>query len=56
MKRTRKVFATFTYRRAEQCYYGVAGIAENFDLMQGKFGEAEIDLQKDLPVPCTEIG
>ncbi len=56
MKRTRKVFATFTYRRAEQCYYGVAEIAENFDLMNGKFAEAEINLQKDLAVPCTEIG
>ena len=56
MKKTRKVFATFTYREGEACHYGVAEIVENYDFMQTKYGEAEIKLQKNLPVQCAEIG
>lgn len=55
MSKTRKVFATFTYRQAEQCRYGVAEVIQNFDFMQSKFGEAEIKIQKDLPIPCAEV-
>ena len=55
MSKSRRVFATFTYRNAEQCFYGVAEVLENFDFMQSKFAEAEIKLQKDLPIPCTEV-
>jgi hypothetical protein len=55
MSKTRKVFATFTYREGERCMYGVAEVVENFDFMQAKFGEAEIKLQKDLPVNCSEV-
>lgn len=54
-RKSRKVFATFTYRRAETCFYGVAEVIENYDMMLSKFSEAEIKLQKDLPVPCTEV-
>jgi hypothetical protein len=50
MVKTRRVFATFTYRRAEQCYYGLAEVTSSYDFMQSKFGEPEIKLQKDLPV------
>lgn len=56
MKRSKRIFATFTYRRAEECYYGVAEMVENFDFMQSKFKEIEINIQKDLPVPCVEVG
>jgi hypothetical protein len=53
--RIKKVFATFTYRRGEACFYGIAEVVESFDFMQSKFGEAEVRLQKDLPAPCAEI-
>ena len=56
MSRTRRVFATFTYRQAEQCFYGVAEVAENYDFMQSKFSEPEIKFQKDFAIPCTEVG
>ncbi len=56
MSKTRRVFATFTYRRGEQCLYGVAEATENFDFMESKFGDAEISVQKDLPIPCTDAG
>jgi hypothetical protein len=55
MSKTRRVYATFTYRRAEQCFYGLAEVTSNYDWMQGKFGEPEIKLQKDFPVPCSEV-
>jgi hypothetical protein len=55
MAKSRKVFATFTYRRGETCMYGIAEVVENFDFMQSKFSEAEITLQKDLPVSCSEV-
>jgi len=52
--KSRRVFATFTYRRAEQCFYGIAEVTQNYDFMQSNFGESEIKLQKDLAVPCSE--
>ncbi len=55
MSKSRRVFATFTYRQADQCFYGVADVTENYDFMLSKFGEAEIKLQKDLPIPCAEV-
>ena len=56
MTKTRKAYATFTYRRTEQCFYGVAEVIENYDFMQSKFGDAEIKFQKDFSIPCTEVG
>ena len=55
LSKIRRVFATFTYRRADQCFYGVAEVKETFDFMNSKFGEPEIKLQKDFSVPCTEL-
>ena len=54
VKKERKVFATFTYRTGEECFYGVAEIVEPFDMAENKYGEPEISLQKDLPIACTE--
>ena len=56
MKKYRKIFATFTYREAETCFYGVAEIIENYDFLNSKYGEGEIKLQKNIAVPCAEIG
>jgi hypothetical protein len=53
--RTKRVFATFTYRRGEQCFYGVAEVIESYDFLESKFGPAEIKLQKDLPASCEEV-
>ena len=55
MSKSRRIFATFTYRQGEQCFYGVSDVTENYDYMQSKFSEAEIKVQKDLPIPCTEV-
>lgn len=53
MTKVQRVFATFTYKRGEECFYGVAEVIENYDFIESKFGEAEIKLQKDLPIPCS---
>jgi hypothetical protein len=53
--RSRKVFATFTYREAESCFYGLAEIVESFDFMRSKFVDPEIKLQKNFPLQCTEL-
>jgi hypothetical protein len=54
-KRYRKVFATFTYRDGEKCQYGVAGVVQNFDSMQGKFATSDIEVQKGLTAPCELV-
>lgn len=53
--KTRKVFATFTYRSGEACKYGVAEVSQQYDFMQTKFGDPEITIQKDLTAPCTDV-
>lgn len=55
MKKSRRLFATFTYRSGESCFYGIAEIVQNYDFVEAKYGESEISLEKDLPVPCGEI-
>ncbi|MBA3352016.1 MAG: hypothetical protein H0U23_06250 [Blastocatellia bacterium] len=54
MRKSRRVFATFTYRRGEGCFYGVAEVTEEFEFLTGKFREADVKLRKDLPIPCAE--
>jgi hypothetical protein len=51
----RRAFATFTYGKGEQCFYGIATVIEHFDFMQSKYGDPEISLQKDFPLPCTDV-
>jgi hypothetical protein len=55
MKKTRKVFATYTYRQGEQCFYGVAEAAETFDFMNSKYGAPQISFSKGVATPCAEI-
>jgi len=55
MKKNRKVFATFTYREGETCFYGVAEIVEDYDFMNSKYGPPQISLQKGHSAQCTEI-
>ncbi len=54
-KKSKRVFATFTYRRGEGCFYGIAELIENYDFMQSKYVPAEMKLQKDLAVQCAEV-
>jgi hypothetical protein len=53
VKKLRKIFATFTYRAADKCMYGVAEIVQNYDFAQAKYGDSEIKVQKDLPAQCV---
>lgn len=55
MTKTRRLFATFTYQRDGACFYGVAEVTQTFDLLAAKYGKPLIKLQKDLPIPCTEL-
>ena len=53
--RSRKIFATFTYRSGESCMYGVAEVVQKFELMESKFGDAEISIRKNLPAQCADV-
>ncbi len=53
-KKSRRVFATFTYRRGEECFYGVAEVIEDFDFLEAKYGSPAFKVQKDLPIQCAE--
>jgi len=55
MQKSKRTFATFTYRRGDQCFYGVATVTESFDFMQAKYGDPEIELQKDLTIDCAQV-
>jgi hypothetical protein len=55
IRKSRKVFATFTYRKAETCFYGVATTVQDFEAMKSAFGESVITLQKDTPLPCAQL-
>ncbi|MEP7213419.1 MAG: hypothetical protein ABI791_10105 [Acidobacteriota bacterium] len=54
MKRERKVFAVYTYKKAADCFYGLAAIVQNYDYSADKFGPSEISLTKDLALPCAK--
>jgi hypothetical protein len=53
--KSRKAFATFTYRKGEGCFYGLATVVQDFDAMKSAFGRSEITLQKDISIPCTQV-
>jgi hypothetical protein len=55
MTKTRRLFATFTYQRDGSCFYGVAEVTQTFEPLEAKYGEPGIKLQKDIPIPCTEL-
>lgn len=55
IKKSRKVFAAFTYQKAEACFYGVATVTQEFDTMKSAYGETAITLQKDISIPCTQL-
>lgn len=55
IKKSRKIFAAFTYQKAEACFYGVATVTQEFDAMKSAYGESAITLQKDFPIPCTQL-
>ena len=54
-KRSRKMYAVFTYKRGESCFYGTAQAVQIFDAMKSAFGETAITLQKDLLIPCAQL-
>lgn len=55
MTRIRRIFGTFTYQRDGACFYGIAEVTRMFDFVDAKYAEPEIKLQKDIPIPCTEL-
>jgi len=54
MKRERKVFGVYSYKKAAGCLYGVAEVVQKFDYSSGKFGPADITLINDIAVPCPK--
>ena len=55
MKQNRKVFASYTYQKGADCFYGVAEVVQTYDPFISRFGEASINLTKDFPITCTEL-
>lgn len=55
MKQNRKVFATYTYQKGENCFYGVAEILQTYNSFESKYGESTINLTKDFPITCAEL-
>lgn len=51
----RSLFAVFTYREKDICFYGVAKVTQKMDMMTSKFVGDEIEIVKDLKVACSEV-
>lgn len=54
MRRERKIFAAYTYKKVDACYYGVAEVVQKYDFATMKFGESGITLTNELAVPCAK--
>lgn len=54
-RKSRKVFATVTYRSGEKCFYRLARVVEQYDFVRGKYGETQIALEEALPLACRDI-
>lgn len=54
-RKTRTAFAVFTYRKSGSCRYGVAEVREVFDALGSGFIRDAIELETDLPLPCSEL-
>lgn len=51
----RTVTATFLYNKDGSCMYGTADITEPYEAMNNGFGDAKIELKKEIAVPCSEF-
>lgn len=54
-KQRRSVFAAFTYRSREKCFYGVAEVKESFDLIGNKYIPESIEINRDIEIPCAKL-
>ena len=52
---SRRVFATYSYQKAKDCFYGIAEITQAYDAFASKYTESAIALQKDFRIPCSEL-
>jgi len=51
---SRRVFAVFTYRKGENCFYGLAEATQTLDSMVSKYGPTVITLTKDMATTCAK--
>lgn len=51
---TRRIYAVFTYRKDENCFYGLAHATQTYDSLASKFGSPAVTLTKDLATPCQK--
>ncbi len=51
---SRRSFAVYTYRKGENCLYGIAEATEVFNNSTAKYGEPSIKLTSDIPTPCIK--
>jgi hypothetical protein len=54
-RRIRRVNGVYTYRSGEQCFYGVAEIAQIYDVVNEKWSTDRITTSNNLPLACTQI-
>ncbi|ELR73315.1 hypothetical protein C900_04167 [Fulvivirga imtechensis AK7] len=51
----RSLYGAYTYKKADKCLYGVFEVIQNWNVIQGKWMEAKIELRDDFPVSCEMI-
>ncbi len=55
LKRHRKAFAVYTRRSGDACSFGVAKVEQVYEDFTSKFSEPAITLEKEQPLPCTQM-
>ncbi len=55
MSKTRRVFASFTYKTGETCNYGVAEAAQKFDFMSSTYQATAVTVEKGFPIGCEKL-
>jgi hypothetical protein len=54
-RRTRTVFAVFTYREATACFYGVVRATRTIDERSSSYGRTETAVTKGIPLACAGV-
>lgn len=54
-EKRRTVYAAYTYRKSEDCFYGVAEFKQKFDSSAGQFVDDSIKFANDLAIECSKL-
>ena len=55
VRQFRNIFAVYIFVQGKDCFYGIARVVQKYDPGEDDYGNSNINLQKDVAIPCTQI-